>query len=255
MSYTNGAADHDGETASLTADVVLLCEGNVLLIQRGNPPFQGRWALPGGFVDPGEGTAHAAARELGEETSLTAEQLVYVGAYGAPGRDPRGRVVSFAYAARLPDQLAPTAGDDARRAEWVWVADVLGNPGRLAFDHAQILGDALGIVPQAMTGTDLRADTEQTRALYRERAHLVAALAARYTSRLASNDENEPELAVLYVQTPAGQISWHIHPDDLDLFTRVPRVERQDALVTWDGHGKDEALARLLRLTKLEVRQ
>ena len=147
MPYTNGAADHDGETASLTADVVLLTEHDdgmrVLLVQRGNPPFQGSWALPGGFVDPGEPVADAAARELGEETALAAEHLVYVGAYSTPGRDPRGRVVTFAYAAVLGTQLAPTAGDDARDARWLRVADMLDGTGRLAFDHAQILDDAM----------------------------------------------------------------------------------------------------------------
>ena len=105
-----------------------------------------------------------------------------------------------------------------------------------------------------MTGTDLSSDSDQTRALYRERAHLVAVLAARYTARLARNDEHEPELVVLYVHTPAGQVTWHVHPDDLDLFGHVPWADGDTSVFTvFDGHDKPEALERLRRLVELEV--
>lgn len=133
--------------AHLTADIVLIgARGgvwHVLLITRRWPPYEGRWALPGGYVDHGERFADAARRELAEETGLTGITLTQVGIYDTPDRDPRGRVVSVAYTAALADLPAPTAGDDARDARWVPLAAVLADPDRLAFDHAQILHDAL----------------------------------------------------------------------------------------------------------------
>lgn len=135
-------------TAHLTVDMVLLAVHNdtlhVLLIKRGWPPFEGAWALPGGYVDEGETFDTAARRELQEETNLVApEHLARVDVYGDPGRDPRGRVVSVAYVAVLPTMPTPTAGDDAREAQWTPVADVLAVPEGLAFDHHRILTDAV----------------------------------------------------------------------------------------------------------------
>jgi len=128
---------------ALTADVVLLTDGTppqVLLIRRGHPPYQEAWALPGGFVDEGEALEAAAARELLEETGIEAPALTQIGAYGDPGRDPRGWVVSVAFRAQA-DRTALTirAGDDATEARW-WPVDA---PPMLAFDHARILADAL----------------------------------------------------------------------------------------------------------------
>ncbi|MGW8398740.1 NUDIX domain-containing protein [Streptomyces lydicus] len=123
-----------------TADVVLLAAGHVLLIERGWDPFEGCWALPGGHVDIGETSLAAAARELEEETGITvpADELRQVGAFDAPGRDPRGRYVSVAYTATLPTPVTPKAGDDATAARW-WPLDALP---ALAFDHADILARA-----------------------------------------------------------------------------------------------------------------
>ena len=126
----------------LTVDVAALTGGSVphvLLVQRAHPPFAGEWALPGGFVDEGERVAHAAARELAEETGLKLGSLCLLGVYDTPGRDPRGWTVSVAYFAPVPAQAPVTGGDDAREARW-FGADTLP---KLAFDHATIIGDAL----------------------------------------------------------------------------------------------------------------
>ncbi|MEU5112035.1 NUDIX hydrolase [Streptomyces longwoodensis] len=126
------------ETIRYTADVVAMTpNGSVLLIERGGPPHQGAWALPGGHVDEGETSRDAAARELLEETgvSVAARDLVQVGVFDQPGRDPRGRYVTVAYLARVPADTQIVAGDDARTTRW-WPADRLPP---LAFDHADIL--------------------------------------------------------------------------------------------------------------------
>lgn len=90
----------------------------VLLIQRKDEPFKGRWALPGGFVNENESLERAAARELAEETGLTGARLEQLGAFGDPGRDPRGHTVTVAYLTFLVAEAAITAGDDAAAAEW-----------------------------------------------------------------------------------------------------------------------------------------
>jgi 8-oxo-dGTP diphosphatase len=126
----------------LTVDVAVLSGGSVphvLLVQRAHPPFAGEWALPGGFVDEGERVAHAAARELAEETGLTPGTLCLLGVYDTPGRDPRGWTVSITYLATAPTRAPVTGGDDASDARW-FPADTLP---KLAFDHATIIGDAL----------------------------------------------------------------------------------------------------------------
>lgn len=120
--------------------VVFDPQGRLLLIRRKNPPFQGQYALPGGFVDDGETTEQAAARELAEETGLRAASLSLVGVYSDPGRDPRRHVVSIAYLVRVAD-FVPRAGDDAAGAEFVadWKDETL------AFDHNKIVADALAL--------------------------------------------------------------------------------------------------------------
>ena len=114
----------------------------VLVITRANEPFQGRLALPGGFLRGDEDIPDAAVRELAEETGLdgTLLHLEQLRAYGAPGRDPRGRVVSVAFLAIMPDLPLPTAGSDASSAAWAPVEKVRGT---LAFDHDQILDEAV----------------------------------------------------------------------------------------------------------------
>jgi 8-oxo-dGTP diphosphatase len=128
----------DHRQPALTVDCVVFDpQGRLLLIRRKSPPFQGQYALPGGFVDYGETVEHAAARELLEETGLNADQLILVGVYSDPGRDPRGHTVSVAYLARV-SHFVPQAGDDATQAEFVanWQQQ------DLAFDHDTIASDA-----------------------------------------------------------------------------------------------------------------
>ncbi|MFE2943591.1 NUDIX domain-containing protein [Streptomyces sp. NPDC059255] len=116
---------------------------HVLLVERGEAPYRGDWALPGGFVQPKESAGQAARRELAEETGLSEEtagalHLEQLRTYSAPDRDPRMRVVSVAYAALVPDLPEPRGGGDAVRARWT----EFGDRGSLAFDHDDILADA-----------------------------------------------------------------------------------------------------------------
>lgn len=139
----------DFEPMGVATDLVILTVRasafEVLLIRRGIAPHKGRWALPGGFVRPAEGLEAAARRELAEETGLASDRihLEQIATYGDPGRDPRGRVVSVAYLALVPDLPAPVAGTDAASASWVSVAEVLGDERRLAFDHHRVLSDGV----------------------------------------------------------------------------------------------------------------
>jgi 8-oxo-dGTP diphosphatase len=139
---------------AVTVDVVVLTVRDdalhVLLVTRGEPPFEGRPALPGGFIRPDEDLDGAAARELAEETRLRASSrprspvhLEQLGSYGAPDRDPRMRVVSVAYLALAPALPLPVGGGDAAAAGWAPAGLLLGGPGRLAFDHGRILRDAV----------------------------------------------------------------------------------------------------------------
>jgi 8-oxo-dGTP diphosphatase len=134
-------------SVSLTVDLVVLtvrqAQLQVLVVRRGVPPFQGRLALPGGFVGDDEAIEDAAVRELTEETGVTLGQvhLEQLRTYGDPGRDPRGRVVTVAHLVMAPDLPVPTAGTDAAEAEWRPIEHVAR--GKLAFDHDRILGDAV----------------------------------------------------------------------------------------------------------------
>ncbi|GAA1557119.1 NUDIX hydrolase [Actinomadura kijaniata] len=160
----------DYDPVSVTVDVVALTIRDevlhVLLVRRAHPPFAGMWALPGGFVRgvrDAEGLPEAAVRELAEETGLSAGptggngpldrvHLEQLATYGAPGRDPRMRVISVAYLAFAPELPDPEAGGDAAEAAWAPVGSLgltgtgeqrPGTTRRLAFDHSRILADGL----------------------------------------------------------------------------------------------------------------
>ncbi|MBN2390018.1 MAG: NUDIX hydrolase [Anaerolineae bacterium] len=130
---------------ALTVDIVLIKDGydgpEILLIQRNHPPFAGHWALPGGFVDENEPLEAAARRELFEETGLEPAELQQLGAFGDPGRDPRGWTVSVVFWTRIVGDVIPRAGDDAAAARW-WP---LNDLPPLAFDHANIVRQATGL--------------------------------------------------------------------------------------------------------------
>lgn len=143
---------------ALTADICVFARAGagwrLLLIRRGGHPYLGCWALPGGFADEGETIERTAARELREETGLEGLPLRLVGVYSAPGRDPRGWTVSASYGVRVDAALRAVAADDAAEAGWFDVALPGDGPAtvalpdgqRLAFDHAQIIADAAGLL-------------------------------------------------------------------------------------------------------------
>ena len=133
---------------AVTVDVVVLTLSDnrlhVLLVQRGVEPFEGMWAIPGGFKRPTETLDEAASRELAEETGVDgASLLTQFGAYGDPGRDPRMNVVTVAYLAVLRDVGEVVAGTDAAAAELVPVSEALNAKLELAFDHDRIVRDAV----------------------------------------------------------------------------------------------------------------
>ncbi|WP_292484269.1 NUDIX hydrolase [Methanohalobium sp.] len=124
------------ETPKLTVDAVTILNGKIVLVKRKNPPYQGKFALPGGFVEIGETTENAVKRELKEETGLSAEIVKLLGVYSDPERDPRGHTVSVCYL--LIGNGEPVADTDAKDIE---VFDITKIP-ELAFDHNKIINQA-----------------------------------------------------------------------------------------------------------------
>jgi len=128
---------------AFTVDAIVLCrkqdDFQVLLIRRGNEPFKGKWALPGGFIDENERIKDAVKRELYEETGLKIQNFTFTGLYDKPGRDPRGRTITAAFLAILDDCLfSPKAADDAAEARWFSISSL----PPLDFDHEEIIKDA-----------------------------------------------------------------------------------------------------------------
>ena len=135
---------------AVTADCVVLTKDEapkVLLIQRANDPFKGCWAFPGGFMEMEETTEECAIRELKEETGLAIEDIQEIGIYSKIDRDPRGRTISVAYLAIVDKPIRVTGLDDAAKAEWIPI-DSLPS---LAFDHADIMRDALQLYRSNLT--------------------------------------------------------------------------------------------------------
>lgn len=137
MSYT-----YDYPRPAVATDCVVFGfngrELQILLIERGNEPFKGCWAFPGGFMNMDETAEQGALRELQEETGLAINRIKQLGAFTDVQRDPRGRVVSIAfYALVRPAEVI--GGDDATEARWFSLDDV----PRLAFDHDYILRKAM----------------------------------------------------------------------------------------------------------------
>ena len=126
---------------ALTVDAVWIRNGRILLVRRGRPPFRGRWALPGGFVEYQETVEAAVTRELAEETGLRARPARLVGVYSGPDRDPRKPTTSVAFLMRGRGGK-PAGGDDAASAEWVPLKGI----GPLAFDHTRIVHDAVRLI-------------------------------------------------------------------------------------------------------------
>jgi len=130
---------------AVTVDIIIFRLFNeqpeVLLIERGNDPFKGQWALPGGFVDKDEALDHAAARELEEETALKDILLTQMHTFGNPGRDPRGHTIAVVYVGYMPEGEVAAAGDDAAKAEWFNLKKLPA----MAFDHNKVVEMAEGI--------------------------------------------------------------------------------------------------------------
>ena len=155
----HGYEPRDFPAFAVTVDVVVLTvlddQLQVLLVRRGEQPFRGCWALPGGFKRPDETLDAAAARELEEETGFTTERLVQFGAYGDPERDPRLNVVTVGYLAVVPAIAGLAAGTDATDAALHPVHDVRRGSVPLAFDHARIVVDARARVGMELERSDL----------------------------------------------------------------------------------------------------
>ena len=128
----------------MTADTVVIAKGEepqVLLIQRGNEPFKGCWAFPGGFMNMNETTEQCAVRELEEETGLKVNEVWQIGAYSKIDRDPRGRTITVAYLAVVEAPEKVEGQDDAAKAEWFPLSAL----PPLAFDHSDIIRDAIDL--------------------------------------------------------------------------------------------------------------
>jgi 8-oxo-dGTP diphosphatase len=151
---------YDDPRPAVTVDLVLFAvsgdELRVLLFRRKHHPFAGSWALPGGFLEMDEPIEEAARRELREETGYEASGPVdFIGAFGDPGRDPRGRTISLAHASvirGMPPEVA--GGDDAAEAAW----RIVNKGGPLAFDHDAILAKALEWLTQGVRKGNLGLD-------------------------------------------------------------------------------------------------
>jgi 8-oxo-dGTP diphosphatase len=125
----------------VTVDVLVINKNRneILLIKRLNEPFKDCWALPGGFVDENEDLEQAARRELYEETNIETFEMIQIGTFGKPFRDPRGHMISIAYKTDLIENQIVQAKDDAKEVKWFPIK----NLPELAFDHLEIINSIL----------------------------------------------------------------------------------------------------------------
>ena len=146
-------------TVDLVTFTIVHDQLQILLVRRGQDPYEGRWALPGGFVRDDEDLEAAALRELQEETGIIAQPryLEQLGTYGTPDRDPRMRVVTVAYWAILGNIPEPRGGGDAADADLFPVVMVEADALQLAFDHGKIIKEAVERVRSKLEYTTLAA--------------------------------------------------------------------------------------------------
>jgi len=134
------------QNIAVTVDAVIFYRKskilNVLLIKRKNEPFRNQWALPGGFLEENETLEEGVKRELEEETGLKLEKIQQVGAFGTPGRDPRGRIISIAFLGLIGAEAKVRASDDAVDVKWFSLNDLPD----LAFDHRKIISEAISLL-------------------------------------------------------------------------------------------------------------
>jgi 8-oxo-dGTP diphosphatase len=145
---------YDWPRPMVTVDALVFSKSqnktNVLLIQRGNPPFKSCWAIPGGFVEMDEELENAAQRELKEETGLDNVKLHQLRTFGKPGRDPRGRQITIVFTGIIENgDKNVQGGDDAEKAEWFNINNL---PENLAFDHSEVIEYAV----KALKRRDIR---------------------------------------------------------------------------------------------------
>ena len=142
------AYTYDYPRPALTADVAVLRlveMPEILLIQRKEEPFKNNWALPGGFMEMEETLEETARRELMEETSVRAAELIRFDTYDKPGRDPRGRTITQVFVMIWKEEMGkPKAGSDAANLQWF----ALNELPELAFDHQQILSDVIQMIKE-----------------------------------------------------------------------------------------------------------
>ena len=187
---------------AVTADCIVItkeAEPKVLLIQRGDQPFKGGWAFPGGFMNMDETTEQCAVRELEEETGLQLSMIQQIGAYSKVDRDPRGRTVTVAYLAVIDAPVAVTGQDDAAKAEWWPLSDL----PHLAFDHYDIMQDAIRVYAQAIEANEKtshdqfkeqKARMHELSKQIREQCAHVQELCSNYTSGKLSSDLEKKEI-------------------------------------------------------------
>ena len=140
---------YDYPRPAVTADVAVLrleSVPEILLVQRKDPPFEGLWALPGGFMEMEETLEEAARRELKEETGIMAGELIRFETYDKPGRDPRGRTITQVFVMIWKEEMGkPVAGTDASALAWFGLTEL----PELAFDHTGIIGEVIRMITTA----------------------------------------------------------------------------------------------------------